>query len=191
MPRRKDHHLPGRDIVADLCTRYHGARGHFAYAALEWAQQHLYEDRLPLPLMQWALTPYGHCLGFTSYKQTDAVITLHPRIWRAGPMYTLDVIVHELLHVYIRWTLGHRSAIGNSSHDNAIWASEVMRLSPRLGLPAVRASRTVRRRAGKHLLRVMPDGCISRDQLATWPHSLRPTGFYQTSTLPFSWSEPF
>ncbi len=97
---------PGHDLVAELCTRYHGPRGQFAYAAFAWAQQHVYEGCLPLPLMQWALTPWGACLGFTDNTETDAVITLRPQIWRRGPVYMLDVIAHELLHVYIRWTLG-------------------------------------------------------------------------------------
>ena len=180
-------------LVADLCARYHGDRGGFAYAGIAWAQTHVYDERLPVPLVQWALTPYGRCLGFTaeSVIMADAVITLHPQIWRRGPAYTLDVIVHELLHVYIRWVLGHTDYArgrGTSSHDNPIWAREVMRLSPRLGLPTVQASPTVRRRAGKTLLRVMPEGCLSRADLACWPHSLRPPGFYRTATLPFPWS---
>ena len=57
--------------------------------------------------------------------------------------------------------------------------------------PTVQASHTVRRRAGKTLLRVMPEGCPSRADLARWPHSLRPPGFYRTATLPFPWNARF
>src|SRR4051812_37142924 len=105
-----------------LCEDYHGEKGRFAYEAFAWANEAIYERRLPMPLIQWALTAYGKCLGLThSEKEESPVITLHPQTWRRGPLFALDVMIHELLHVYIRYVLG-QWAKGKSSHDNDSWA---------------------------------------------------------------------
>jgi hypothetical protein len=83
--------LEGSSVIRDLrrfCGDYHGQRGCFAYDAFAWISRVCFDGRLPFPLLQWALTAWGKCLGFTvprtgrgSRTQTSAappVITLHP-----------------------------------------------------------------------------------------------------------------
>jgi hypothetical protein len=182
--------------LSALCELYHRERGRFAYAAFAWANAHVYDDALPVPLIQWALTPWGHCIGHTvSRADTVPVITLHPMIWDllprklaipSGPRYALDVIVHELLHVQVRYVRG-AGGCGKSSHDNPVWAEEVVRLSPRIGLGPVQAAPTRRVRVEGRMLRRTPDGCISMDALSRWPLSLRPPGYYAERAVPFTW----
>jgi hypothetical protein len=172
--------------LSALCELYHRERGRFAYAAVAWAAAHVYDDALPVPLIQWALTPWGHCIGLTeACPDTVPVITLHPMIWTGGrqrqvpggPRYTLDVIVHELLHLQVGYVRG-AGGCGESSHDNPVWAEEVMRLSPRIGLGPVQTAPTRRVHVNGRMLRRTPDGCLSMDELSRWPSSLRPTGYW-------------
>jgi hypothetical protein len=173
--------------LARICERFHGSRGRFAYAAFTWANENLYDGLLPVPLIQWALTPYGACIAMTGSSQwAEPVITLHPSVWESGPLETLDTMIHELMHVHIRWVL-RETCRGTSSHDNTVWVREILHVSKRLGLPPFKASRTVRKRDGARLLRVMPSDCISRKELADWPSSLRSQGYYRAAQLPFSW----
>ncbi len=168
------HSSTNHDTLAHVCEHYHGAKGRFAYAAFAWANSSLYNESLPLPLIQWGLTAYGACIGQMSPRPDDLpVITLHPLIWRHGPRYTLDVVIHELTHVSTYYVKAGWGA-GKSSHDNWTWAQEVMRISPLLGLSEFQAAPTKRKRMNHSMLRTTPEGCISMKALSRWPYSLRP-----------------
>jgi hypothetical protein len=190
--------------LADLCEGYHGECGRFAYAAVRWTLEAVYDGKPPLPLVQWALTAYGHCIGLThARREALPVVTLHPIIWTGGadpdapprphgPRYALDVVIHDLLHVHILYVLGGWR--GKSSHDSPLWCSEIMRLSPRLELSAFQAAPTVRRRVKmpdgtSKMKRATPEGCAEMADIARWPHAFRPEGYYKEARqgLPFSW----
>ena len=193
-----------------ICFGYHGARGRFAYRAFGWLNPVVFDEKLPLPLLQWALTPYGGCLGFTEPRvEDDRVITLHPAIWRAagstrggwaariapGPRYTLDVILHELIHVEVESLLGgwRGRPLGRSSHNNPWWCEAIERAADRLRgtlleLPAFVARPTVmeHQEDGRRLRRT-PAGCLSMKDISRWPHSLRASCYYETRAVPFEW----
>jgi len=190
--------------LEDLCEQFHGDKGRFAYRAVRWAMDVVYDgDRLPVPLTQWALTAYGRCIGLTaSTPELAPVVTLHPTIWDGprdpnkppapcGPRYTLDVVVHELMHVHVAYVCGAWRG-GHSSHDNPVWCREIMRVSPKLGLPVFFAAPTVRRKVDcsdgvTRSKRLTPDGSIHMAGIAQWPHSLRAPGFYSSTEVPFTW----
>jgi hypothetical protein len=164
------------DELAQLCRHYHGDAGAFVYHAFAWANPAVFGNRLPIPLFQWALTPYGHCLGLTQpWNETrPPVISYHPAIWTpsarhgthrcqpeqdwscrlvalAGPRYTLDVVLHELCHVDVEYVRGGCGKRAKSSHDNPIWCAAIMEASARLRgtmleVPAFTARPTIRRR---------------------------------------------
>jgi hypothetical protein len=57
----------------------------FTYRAYAWANAKVFDGRMPVPLLQWAFTEWGRCLGYTATRtENPPVITLHPGIWRAG-----------------------------------------------------------------------------------------------------------
>jgi hypothetical protein len=189
----------GLETLAAIAEAHFGERGRWAYEAVCWANQALFGGELPPTLVQWALTPYGACLGQTHHGYAP-VITLHPSIWGEGTvharglieawdgapackLYTLDVIIHELMHV----KLGKRAptTVGKSSHDNPAWAAEVERLSPLLGLGRVVAAHTKRKRSEGRMLRVpAKEGALPLRALATWPR--RPPEHYtDTGALPW------
>jgi hypothetical protein len=139
--------------VRQIARRYFGARGAFAYAAFDHINATYFDGALPLPLIQWALTPHGRCLGQTHVVDRPPVITLHPSLlggtesvtpWgispaHLGPTFAFDVLIHECVHVAVCYLLGGRA--GRSSHDNPLWAAECSRIAPLLGIPHFVAGR--------------------------------------------------
>ena len=189
------------DALQTIAAHYHGEKGDFSYAAFRWANHTLFADQIPTTLIQWALTAFGRCLGYTQPEaERYPVITLHPGIWgpgpdrwQPGPCMTLDTVIHECLHAYILYVIGQEK--GHSSHDNPTWANECMRLGPLLELPAFKAAPTKRMwkedtETGKETYtRTTPEGCIDMDALAYFPQSLRPKGYFQGTQLP--WGVPY
>jgi hypothetical protein len=201
--------------LTDLCRLYHGPKGAFAYAAVRWCHEIAFAGTLPVPLVQWALTPYGGCLGNMRPDETaPPVITLHPAIWSsrfrlpsdrkgwaaripAGVRYTLDVIVHELAHVDVEYVRGGPVVDGkipHSSHDNPRWCESTMAASARLRgtlleVPGFVAqpTRRFRARKGAPMQRRTPEGCLPMADVARWPHSLRPHEYHRERTVPFDW----
>src|SRR5215469_2623821 len=101
------------DLIADY---YNPRFGRWAYRAFDAINSSFFDGRLPRPLIQWALTAHGRCLGMTAIKPDELsrpVITLHPSImvpsgtglrdetgpwdldWQwFGPLYAFDVLIH-------------------------------------------------------------------------------------------------
>jgi hypothetical protein len=192
-----------------VCTSYHGEKGHFAYRAFEWTNRAVFGGSLPVPLIQFALIAYGHSCAKTHPRPPEQpVITIHPSLWTGpgwdglipGPGEVLDAIIHELLHVYVHYVhlpgLPKRSRSRSkdsfrwSSHDNKTWAELVEQFSPRVpGLElGVRASHRRSARVDGEVRKITPPDCISLDQLARWPSSLRPHGstqYWKKHGVPF------
>lgn len=189
--------------LQELATEFFGDRGRFAYEAFRWANEALFNNAIPTPLIQWALTPYGACIGYSQSGEIDVlhpIITLHPRIWRGqrdgirvlphGERMTLDVVIHEMTHVHVAMMqAGGVRVPWTSSHDNDLWAGEVTRISPLIGLDNIVAARMKRKRVGKTMGTVPSDpNAISLKQSAGWPHTVRPVDYYDSVSVPFSWS---
>ncbi len=129
-------------LIAEL---YQGPAGLWAYEGFDYINATLFDHRLPQPFIQWAITPHGGCLGLTAHA-AQPVITLHPALLKPqqkespwgidaallGPRYAFDVLIHEAIHVSVKYVLG--GATGPTSHNNPQWISEVNRLAPLLGL---------------------------------------------------------
>jgi hypothetical protein len=134
----------------------------------------------------WGLTPHGHTLGHTS--NPGARITLHPALldprsdaWhirdKLGMRFAEDTLLHECVHVAL---LGY--GVPNTKeaphHNTDGWCAEIMRITLRLGLPAIKAVPVKTRRVGGKVVRRELDGHLSRDAISRWPHTIRPTGYY-------------
>jgi hypothetical protein len=197
---------PTFESLAALCADYHGRKGEFAYQAVRWLNAVVFGDALPVTLVQWALTPWGRCLGLTSSRGEAApVIRLHPAIWEprgaglpsawaaripAGPRYTLDVVLHELLHVDVMYLRGGLPKGSHSSHDNPVWCEAVEIATSKLRgtlleLPPVIARPTRRLRTERGMHRRTPEGCLSMDDLCHFPHSQRVPDYYRARSTPW------
>jgi len=194
-----------------VAEAYWGERGKWIYRAFRAVNADYFGGRLPVPLIQWALTPHGSCLGRTQTEVLNGrpIVTLHPAIWGSGKLrtrelssawngvpacrlYTLDVLIHELVHVHINAVGGEGYAEARkgrriTSHDNVWWPGEVERISPLLGLGEVVASQTKRARREGRMMRVpAKEGAIAMTQLASWPCSLRSKSYYaRTGQIPW------
>ena len=144
-PQQQCYETVDFDTMRRVATAYWGDRGDFVYCAYSWANEYLFDGRVPVPLIQWALTPHGSCVGITSPSLDCPVITLHPAIWGrgclqvklkhdvwsgifAGQLYTLDVLIHEMLHIFLEIRLAELAkGYWKTSHDNFVWPVEVQR----------------------------------------------------------------
>ncbi len=194
-------------LIAQL---YQGDSGLWAYEAFDYINATFFDHQLPQPLIQWAITPHGGCLGYTTPGHAP-VITLHPSLLRPhkkerpwgidpallGPRYAFDTLIHESIHVSVEYVLG--GATGPTSHNNPQWISEVNRLAPLLGLN-IQAGQSVLKRVpiegkvtvtGKPQTRVqrgttgnVPYTAVSRFPLGVREH-LAQTDYYRQGGSPF------
>jgi hypothetical protein len=174
---------------------FYGERGRWAYEQFDRINRDYFGGALPTPLITFEITPHGKCLGQTS--STDRPhIRLHPSVFGGtevatpwgtpaewlGELFAADVLIHECMHVSVRFRLG--GAKGPTSHNNPQWIGEVNRLAPLLGFSGIKAGRQVAKRfpvEGEVTKRGKPqttvkkatDGNIPFKVVATFPHSLR------------------
>jgi hypothetical protein len=193
-------------------------RGRFAYEAFEFINATYFGNALPMPLIVWALTAHGGCLGLTEiHPGEQPVILLHPSTlqgtqkenpWGINPAllgwcYAFDVLLHECIHVHIGWLEGGRGQGGTSSHNDPLWVDHVNRIAPLLGMKGVVAGMSKVRRVpvdgklgprGKPptVVKRLTDGNIPFDAVSRFPHAVRfhlgQTDFYLQKQLPFPWT---
>ena len=170
----------------EVTRAYFGDQATFAYAAFDAINAALFAGGLPLPLVTWEITGYGRCLGYTQSGTRPPHIILHPSIlsggsskpdpWKIppawfGPLYALDVLLHESIHVAVQYVRGGRGA-GDSSHNCEAWVTEVNRLAPLLGFTDVHCARSKPTRQGKGVTR-QTEGNIPLAAYATFPYGVR------------------
>jgi hypothetical protein len=176
-----------QDATRLIAETYHGACGTWAYDTFDEINRSYFQNALPWPLITWALTAHGHCLGLT---QSDLVpvITLHPSLlggteqknpWGVpagwlGYRYARDVLLHECIHVSVAYLLGGR--MGPTSHNCSNWIAEVNRLAPLLKLPVTAArSKSVRVRDGNGMSHVKRQSAstVPFKAITTFPYGVR------------------
>jgi hypothetical protein len=75
-----DEMMTPREIVQalDLIADYYAPRhGQWACRAFDAINTTFFDGRLPRPLIVWALTAYGRCLGLTKLTERPTIV-LHP-----------------------------------------------------------------------------------------------------------------
>jgi hypothetical protein len=178
-----------RAMTQAVVDHYQDREGRLGYALFTAVHAHFFADELPWPLIIWGLTAHGHCVAFTrSSETTPPMILLHPSLlggtekkdpWGRPPawlgvLYALDVLIHECMHVAVRYARGPWQG-GTSSHNNPLWIAEVNRLAPLLGFPGeVAAMSKPRRIKGEgRLVRDCKDATMPFDVASRFPHALR------------------
>jgi hypothetical protein len=184
-----------------------------AWAADSWSKlnEQCFDGKLRYRGVVFGLTKHGGALGHTS---PSGRITLHPalldpqdwdddgRVWKAisldqlGDRYAADVLVHEMIHVWIRQqypALDRPDDRGESSHNYVWWCREITRISPVIGLGDILAEPVLPRRIpnperGRNpkadktiVVRKVRDGYLTQSEIGQWPHSLRPASYYAGS----------
>ena len=97
-----------------------------------------------------------------------------------GRGFVRDVLLHQMVHQYVDLVRGvphegREDAPTGSPHNNHWWVAEINRLSEVLRLPGRRAAvRPASREARIHGARALKTW-----EMAHWPYSVRPQGFYE------------
>lgn len=126
-----------------------------------------FAGQLPAVPVAIGITTYGGCRGLTRSQpasQAPARITI------ASNQFTnlgevSDVVLHEMVHVHLQ-TTGR-----DSRHAGQPWCDEIIRISRHYGRD-VTAAPPRSKRIGAHVVKVTPDGALSRGELAHWPVSI-------------------
>lgn len=186
-----------------------GERGGWIYDEYDRNNRTYFSGRLEPCGIIWGLTTaHAHSLG--NYQPEYRVITLHEsilepkdpeesgrrdpeRLWNVsieqfGEAYTSDVLLHEMIHhaVYTLYPESERQ--GKTAHNNPAWVTEVNRISGIMGYhvtASLIAQRRIREREkGPGRVKWVPeiDGALSQAELSTFPHSVRPAGYYECNT---------
>jgi hypothetical protein len=164
-----------------------------AWAADTWTRLNTdhFDGELRYHGIVFGLTPHGHNLGHTqSSGPWPGRITLHPsllhprgRAWtigsKLGARFAADVLLHEMVHVTLIARGVDRDDV-EGCHNIPEWCEEIMRITPQLGLDPVKAAPVKPRRVNGKVMRKPLDDHLTRDEIAHWPHSLRPAGYYTT-----------
>lgn len=157
------------------------------YTAFDELNETVFHNEIVNEGIVVGLTPHGKSLG---YCEPPGRITLHPSLLTPASgnpwgipadqlhiSFMRDVLLHEMVHALLQ------QRRDDARHNGAPWCREVERISPLIGLGPVVAAQWKRTRIPKADgggLTYEPDkpGAIPRASLASWPHALRPAGFY-------------
>jgi len=180
----------------EASTLFFGELGSWVYDTWDSHNEKYFNSELLPGVIVFGLTPHGHALG--RYHGSMNMITLHKSLvepksdapWliaNLSKIYASDVLLHEMIHQAIYHKHGH-DGHGISSHNNIYWVSEILRISQLLGLSGVKVEVVKQKRVkeagatgeGK-VTWFVPDGHLTRKQMSTWPHTIRPDGFYDIS----------
>lgn len=166
-----------------------GTAVHDSYA--RWRAELFPELPEQLPIVI-GITAYGACIGLTRYRQDGARISIASNLFAQGRRAVDDVMVHEMLHVY----LGQCGE--NPAHNGEPWYGAVRRLSPavlgreldvRRGV-ARRSVRLANPRAGEDgqpatvVRKVAVPGAVSLAEVAQWPGAFRSAGYNMGPAIP-------
>lgn len=166
------------------------------FAAAEFARlnrEHFAGSIPPLPIVV-GLTAFGHCVGLTRHRGGSWLdsprISLAPEVFRGsgrtrgGPRQVSDVLVHEMVHVAL-FLRGEDPAHNAPPWCELITALSLEVLGREITARPVRTHRVPNPAresdpdAPKTIVRRMPEpGALAQRDLARWPHSLRPGGWY-------------
>jgi hypothetical protein len=162
------------------------------WAAATWTHLNIdhFDGRLRYHGIVFGLTPHGKNFGHTQPEGLwPGRITLHPSLLRPrgaawgsyfsqlGSRFAEDVLLHEMVHVRLV-ERGEERDDRDGCHNIEPWCAEIVRITPQLGLPTIKAVPVKPRRVNGSVVRQAPDDHLSRADIAHWPHSLRPPGFY-------------
>ncbi len=179
---------PYRDAAVTLWGEA-GAYTHDTYRRLRDSHFPGLPDELPIVI---GITAYGSCIGLTRPGwQQGPRITIASNQFKAGRHAVDDVLVHEMLHVWLAATEQ------DPDHDTESWYAAVRRLSPAV----LGRDLDVRRGSGRRSVRVPnPDageggpatvvrkvavpGAVPHGDVARWPGPFRPDDYDYGKPIP-------
>ena len=177
-------------------TTFFNGLGGWSYDKWEELNNLYFDGKLDAGAIIWGLTPHGSYLA--SYSTIDNQITLHTSLvepksdspWNMGSLlgekFAEDVLLHEMIHQNLRQIKKYR---GKESHNCSEWTEEIVRISKLMGIE-IKAKpvkqkrvREIGQKTGNGKVQwVVEDGHLNRKEISSFPHSIRPNGFYEKET---------
>lgn len=161
------------------------------YAADEFMRlnrKHFAGSIPPMPIVI-GITAFGHCIGLTRGHSTPR-ISLASELFNGsdrqpgGPLSVADTLIHEMLHAFLMLR-GKEPG-----HNFGPWCRMIAELTPDLAGVELKAEPVGTMRVPNperdtdpgapktKVIRQAKPGCLTQGQLARWPHSIRPKGYY-------------
>lgn len=183
------------DILREAAELSHPGFGTWLFDTWAHHNNRYFGDKLDVIPLIWGLTPHGHALGF--YDPEFKRIVLHTSLlnpsgdaWGIarilGQRFAGDVLLHEMMHQHIH----QRDGGHPHGHNHPQWADEINRVARLVGLPdnaqPIKQKRVKVEGAkgkGKVMWVAEPDMMTWRE-MASWPQSTRPHGYYESDALP-------
>lgn len=185
------------ELLRQVAELYDPLVWSWAYDTWKILNEKYFNGELKVGPIEWGLTEHGRSLG--RYTAVVNKITLHTSLLKPhssawnytgllGERMAEDVILHEMLHQSIFQKLRTTRDEKGRCHNYQPWCDEINRLNPLLGLPGIATISKQRRIKEKGIkgngkAKWMPsgDGTLTLKELSSWPHSLRPEGYYEAS----------
>lgn len=165
--------LGASNLLPQAARLAHGERAAWLYGAYDRLNRACWSGRLPLASIAVGITPHGCCVGLTNSTNKAPAILIHASLmddWRQAAC----VLLHESIHVAIRYLYAGMPNPGESSHNCDLWARECNRIGRMIDLPEV-CVRMTPQRCGKRIMRapIQPtiEGVTMR-HIGAWPHGL-------------------
>jgi hypothetical protein len=186
---------PTHDDYLHAAVTLWGPAGEYVYCTFDELNARHFDGELPALPIVIGITAFGRCLGLTRHDDRRPAglprITLGSNIFaptehslaqgtqiRHGHGEVRDVLLHEMIHA--RLMLEGK----DPTHNGQSWCDEIERLSPAVLRRKVKASPVKPRRLDGKVVRRELDGYLSRQEIATWPGSLRPASWSPGRPIP-------
>lgn len=123
-------------MYKEVASHFEGDVGTALFDYYDTINEHFFNGRLPHAFLLTALTNYGACIGMTKHDTSHKpIILIHPTL--NTPEKRFYTVLHEAIHVHVRYNLGVVSYDSKTSHSNDAWLAEVNRIAPMLGYRGV------------------------------------------------------
>jgi len=183
-------------LLREVSQLHDPSIGPWAYDTWQLLNEKYFNGELKVGPIVWGLTVHGTAVGY--YTEEINKITLHPsilkpfsRAWRCegllGEKMAEDILLHEMVHQNIFQVFNLTRFEHGQCHNFGPWCDEINRLNPMMELQGKATMSTKRRvKVGENGSRKViwipqDDGTLTKKQLCSWPNSLRPIGYYETT----------
>lgn len=162
-------------MYREVASHFNGDVGIALFDYYRAINYHFFDGALPPAFLLTALTAYGKCIGLTKpdlhYKP---IILIHSMLKTEKARFY--IVLHEAIHVHVRYNLGVTSYGSKTSHTHPAWLAEVNRIAPMLGYTDITLgyNKVTRVKDGtpKGTLKRMPSGSVSSVCTSNFPHPL-------------------
>ncbi len=159
-------------MYREVASHFEGDVGTALFDYYDAINRHFFNHELPQAFLLKALTAYGRCIGLTKPDlHKKPIILIHPTLKTEKERFY--VVLHEAIHVHVRYNLHVISYGSKSSHSIPEWISEVNRIAKMLGyIDVILGENKVVRVKGERVTKRIASGTVSYACTCRFPWQL-------------------